>query len=135
MKKVMVFGVFDSVHEGHRHFLREAKKFGDHLIVVVPDNEIVKALKGNHPKKDIAERIEEIEQELEVDEVVAGDEEPGSWNIVKRMKPHVIAVGYDQKEMKKSLENSIGDFNWLIELETISAHEPEKYRSSILNGK
>jgi len=134
MKKVMVFGVFDSVHEGHRHLFKEAKKFGDYLIAVVAADEIVKALKGKHPKKDVSERIAEIEQEIEVDEVLVGDEEMGSWDIVKRVKPHVIAVGYDQKEMKKNLESSIGDFNWLIELETISSHEPEKYHNSLVNG-
>src|SRR3989344_4249898 len=108
MRKVMVFGVFDGVHEGHRHFFREAKK--------------------------IAERIAEIEQEIEVDEVLVGDEEMGSWEIIKRIRPHVVAVGYDQKEMKRDLENSIDNFNWFIEIETISAHKPEKYHSSLLDS-
>ena len=135
MRKVMVFGVFDGVHEGHRHFFREAKKLGDYLIAVVAADEVAKALKRKSPKKDISERIAEIEEEIEIDEVLVGDEEMGSWEIVKKVRPHVIAVGYDQKEMKKNLENSMDDFNWFIEIETISAHKPEKYHSSIVNGK
>ncbi len=133
MKKVMVFGVFDTVHEGHRHLFREAKKVGDYLIAVAAADAIAKELKGKSPKKDITERIAELEQEIEVDEVMVGDEETGSWEIIKKVKPHVIAVGYDQKAMKKSLENSLEDFNWLIELETVSAHQPEKYKSSLIN--
>ncbi|MDO8664089.1 MAG: adenylyltransferase/cytidyltransferase family protein [Candidatus Liptonbacteria bacterium] len=129
----MVFGVFDSIHEGHRHFFREAKEFGDYLIAVVAADEVAKALKGKHPKKDLAERIAEIEEEIEVDEVLVGDEEMGSWDIIKRIRPHVIAVGYDQKAMKKNLEDSIENFNWFIEIETVSAHKPEKYHSSIIN--
>lgn len=129
----MVFGVFDGVHEGHRHLFREAKKFGDYLIAVAAADEMAKTLKGKHPKKDISERIAELEQEIEVDEVMVGDEEMGSWEIVKKIKPHVIAVGYDQKAMKKNLEGAIGDFNWLIELETVSAREPDKYHNSIIS--
>ena len=134
MRKVMVFGVFDGVHEGHRHFFREAKKIGDYLIAVVAADEVAKALKRKSPKKDISERIAEIEEEIEIDEVLVGDEEMGSWEIVKKVRPHVIAVGYDQKEMKKNLENSMDDFNWFIEIETISAHKPEKYHSSLLDS-
>ncbi|OGY99549.1 MAG: hypothetical protein A3B13_00535 [Candidatus Liptonbacteria bacterium RIFCSPLOWO2_01_FULL_45_15] len=134
MRKVMVFGVFDGVHEGHRHFFREAKKIGDYLIAVVAADEIARVLKGKHPKKEISERIAEIEQEIEVDEVLVGDEEMGSWEIIKRIRPHVVAVGYDQKEMKRDLENSIDNFNWFIEIETISAHKPEKYHSSLLDS-
>lgn len=33
--RVMVFGVFDGLHPGHRAFLRQARKKGDKLIVVV----------------------------------------------------------------------------------------------------
>ena len=134
MTKVMVFGVFDSVHEGHRHFFREAKKFGDYLIAVVAVDEIARVLKGKHPKKDITERIAEIEEEIEVDEVIVGDEEMGSWNIIKKIRPHVVAVGYDQKAMKKNLEDSIENFNWFIEIETVSAHKPKKYHSSLLKS-
>ena len=134
MRKVMVFGVFDGIHEGHRHFFREAKKIGDYLIAVVAADEVAKALKRKSPKKDISERIAEIEEEIEIDEVLVGDEEMGSWEIVKKVRPHVIAVGYDQKEMKKNLENSMDDFNWFIEIETISAHKPEKYHSSLLKS-
>ena len=134
MRKVMVFGVFDGIHEGHRHFFREAKKIGDYLIAVVAADEVAKALKRKSPKKDISERIAEIEEEIEIDEVLVGDEEMGSWEIVKKVRPHVIAVGYDQKEMKKNLENSMDDFNWFIEIETISAHKPEKYHSSLLDS-
>lgn len=32
-KKALAFGTFDGLHEGHEDFFRQAKKFGDNLIV------------------------------------------------------------------------------------------------------
>lgn len=134
MKKVMVFGVFDNVHEGHRHFLKEAKKFGDHLIAVVTPDDVARELKGKAPKKDIFERVAEVEGVHDVDEVIVGDEETGSWNIIRKVRPEVIVTGHDQNKMKTILKDMLDDFNWFMEIETASAHEPEKYHSSIINS-
>ncbi len=131
----MVFGVFDGIHQGHKHFLKEAKKLGDKLIAVVASDEVVRTLKGRPPMKNVHERIEHVEKEDGVDEVIVGDDELGSWDIVKKVRPDVVAVGYDQKTLKNDLENSLGEFGWHLEIETISAHEPHKYRSSLLNGR
>ena len=135
MKRVMVFGVFDNVHEGHRHFLKEAKKFGDHLIAVVTPDEVVRELKGKNPTKDIFERVAGIEGVHDVDEVIIGDEETGSWNVIRRLRPEVIVTGYDQHKLKAVLKDMLDDFNWFMEIETVSAHEPHKYSSSILNKR
>jgi len=35
MKKVMCFGAFDGLHPGHLDFFRQAKRYGDFLIVSV----------------------------------------------------------------------------------------------------
>ena len=134
MRKVIVFGVFDGIHEGHRHFFREAKELGGHLTAVVAPDEVVKILKGRRPNRNVAERIAHVEMQDDVDGAVVGDMETGSWEIVKKMRPDVIAVGYDQKILKKSLENSMSDFDWPLEIETISAREPEKYHNSLLKS-
>ena len=46
MTKVMVFGTFDYLHEGHKDFFRQAKQYGDELVVVVARDETVKQIKG-----------------------------------------------------------------------------------------
>ncbi|HLC71304.1 MAG TPA: adenylyltransferase/cytidyltransferase family protein, partial [Candidatus Nanoarchaeia archaeon] len=35
MKTVMCFGTFDILHPGHLHYLQQAKKYGDYLMVVI----------------------------------------------------------------------------------------------------
>ena len=42
MKKVIVFGTFDILHQGHLDFFRQAKQYGDYLIVAVAHDENVK---------------------------------------------------------------------------------------------
>ena len=130
----MIFGVFDGVHEGHRHFFRETKELGGYLIAVVAPDEVVKILKDRRPNRNVAERIAHIEMQDDVDGAVAGDLEMGSWDIVKKLRPDVVAVGYDQKNLKESLENSLSDFDWPLEIETISAYKPEKYHNSIIKN-
>ncbi|MEK7546926.1 MAG: adenylyltransferase/cytidyltransferase family protein [Patescibacteria group bacterium] len=134
MKKVMIFGVFDGVHDGHKYFLSEAKKLGDHLTAVVAADKVVEILKGRKPARNIAERIAHIETQDGVDGAIAGDAEMGSWDIVKKFRPDIVAVGYDQKELKEDMENSLKNFDWSLEIKIISPHQPEKYHNSIING-
>ncbi|MCJ2563189.1 MAG: adenylyltransferase/cytidyltransferase family protein, partial [Candidatus Thermoplasmatota archaeon] len=42
MVRVMASGVFDLLHTGHLHYLEEAKKLGDELIVVVARDSTVR---------------------------------------------------------------------------------------------
>jgi FAD synthetase len=133
MKKVMAFGVFDGVHEGHRHFLKEAKALGDYLIVVVAQNHIVRHLKGHEPQLDLAERFAHLQREDAVDQVVIGDTELSVYEVVKQHKPDIIALGYDQTLLKEDLERNRAKFDWPLELRTLSAYEPNIYHSSLLD--
>ena len=57
MKKVLVFGTFDILPPGHLYFLREAKKHGEHLTVVVTPSAVVKQLKGKADGRLIQELV------------------------------------------------------------------------------
>ena len=132
MKKVMVFGTFDGIHEGHRAMLKEAKALGDYLIAVVAQDHIVEHLKGHAPRINLAERFAHLEAEDAVDEVVIGDAKLSGWGAVKKYKPDVIAVGYDQYALKKDLEKHIGEFDPKPEIKTLAAFEPNKHHNSIM---
>lgn len=129
----MAFGVFDGVHEGHRHFLKEARALGNFLIVAVAQDHIVEHLKGHLPKLNLSERFAHLKEEDGVDEVIIGDHELSTWEVVRKYKPDIIALGYDQKLLKEDLEMHVKEFDWPLELKEISAYEPDKYHSSILN--
>lgn len=134
MKKVLVFGTFDGVHEGHRALFKQARQHGDYLIAVVAQDHIVERLKGRLPKNDLPERIDALRREKLVDEVILGDAELSTYDVVLRHKPDIIALGYDQKELKKDLEKYFKELNGKPRPRVVvmKPHQPEKYHSSLL---
>src|SRR3989344_4689818 len=116
MKKIMVFGVFDGLHEGHRAFLKEAKAQGDYLIAVLARDHIVEHLKGHLPRLNLAGRFEHLKKADHVDAVVVGDVNLGEWNVLDLHRPAVIALGYDQEALKEDLEHYFKKADWHSEL-------------------
>ena len=45
MKKVITFGVYDLLHIGHVLLFKKAKELGDHLIVAVQDDDVIRKYK------------------------------------------------------------------------------------------
>ena len=135
MKNVLVFGVFDGVHEGHRFFLRQARACGDYLIVAVARDEAAEKLKGRRPLKDIGQRTRDLEQTGLVQEVVEGDMDLGSWGVIGKVKPDVIGLGYDQVGLKDALERYIREKGLGIEVRVMKAYKPKEMHSSLLNNQ
>lgn len=131
-KTVMVFGVFDLLHNGHRHFLSEAKRLGTKLIVVLAKDIVVQKLKGKLPRHSLSKRRQNLEAEKLADEVVTGDKKVGSWNVIRKNLPDVIALGYDQKELSKSLEDFLAENNCHIPMIFIKPYEKGALHSSVL---
>ena len=132
MTKVLAFGTFDGLHEGHREFFRQARLHGDYLVVAVARDEVVKQLKSRSPRKSLKERIEMLANETVADMIIPGDQELGSYEVVKRHRPHVIALGYDQAALKKDLEGHLQDFGWHIDIIVLEPHEPKRYHNRLL---
>jgi len=133
-KTVAIFGVFDGVHEGHLHFISEAKKHGNHLVAIVSRDEVAKELKGKLPQKNEADRVNDLLKIDDVDMVVLGDPKIGTYNILKEVKPEVVFLGYDQNELLNNLNKVIRNGN-LPKMEVVSGkpYKPEILHSSILN--
>ena len=115
-KKVMVFGTFDGLHDGHKAFLKEAKKYGDYLIAVVPSDNIVERLKGIPPKLTLSKRIKHLGNVDNVDSVIVGDDELGSWKVLQKHRPDIIALGHDQNLIKEDLERYLSKSDWKPEI-------------------
>ena len=102
-KRVLVFGTFDGLHNGHRFVLRQAKTRGTELIVAVARDKHVQELKNKVPEHREQARLEAIKILPFVDEVVMSDEVLGSYQIINTVKPDLIILGHDQIALEESL--------------------------------
>ncbi|HSX18843.1 MAG TPA: adenylyltransferase/cytidyltransferase family protein [Candidatus Saccharimonadales bacterium] len=91
----MVFGAFDGLHPGHLDFFKQAKKYGDFLIVSVGRDKNVEKIKGKKPLFSEDERFELISNLKIIDKPVMGAAHD-YFVQVKQYKPDVICLGYDQ---------------------------------------
>lgn len=131
-KTVLVFGVFDGMHPGHVDFLRQAKALGEHLIVVVTQDAMVEALKGKTPHHSLGQRIMDVRSVKIADTVVAGDLVQYSWSSIRSRAPEVIALGYDQVELRTALEKYQAVSPKPFDLVVLHSHRPDAYKTSIL---
>ena len=100
LKVVLAGGVFDIIHPGHIHTLKDAKALGDVLVVVVAtDNTSVK-MKKRRPLHDQEQRRELVNSLSMVDLCLVGQEED-IFKTVDLVRPQVIALGYDQTHQEK----------------------------------
>ena len=94
MVKVVATGTFDLLHMGHIYYLREAKKLGNELAVIVACDSTVRKLK-HEPVTPEKMRLEIIKELKMVDEAVLGHKDD-MYKVVKDIEPDIIALGYDQ---------------------------------------
>jgi len=109
-KVVLATGAFDLLHYGHLNFLQEAKKMGGRdarLIVIVARDSTVKARKGKKPIVPEDQRRALIEALKPVDDAILGFEDMNYEAVIDKLNPDIIAVGYDQSDIKSSVEELI----------------------------
>ncbi|MCK5413491.1 MAG: adenylyltransferase/cytidyltransferase family protein [Candidatus Pacebacteria bacterium] len=132
MKKVMIFGTFDIFHKGHEDFFRQAREFGQYLIVVVARNENVLKIKGNLPRNNEIARRDEIVKSGLADEVVLGNYSD-KYKIIQDNKPDVICLGYDQQVSEDELKNKLIKFGLEnTRIVRLNSFHPKTYKSSKL---
>lgn len=133
MTKVLVFGTFDGLHEGHKDFFRQAKEYGDYLIVVVGRDSTVLKVKKRLPKFNENDRLEAVQKADFVDYARLGNEGISPYKVIEDIKPNVICLGYDQTHFTEKLEEKIKEMGLKIEIKRLKAYKPEQFHSSLLN--
>ncbi|MBU0469957.1 MAG: adenylyltransferase/cytidyltransferase family protein [Nanoarchaeota archaeon] len=128
--KVMCFGTFDLLHLGHLNYLKEAKKLGHYLIVVIARDKT----KEKESKKLIfseGERLEIIQSLKMVDEAVLGSLE-NHFKIILEKKPDLICLGYDHKIKEEELKERLNELNLDPEIRRMKPYHAEKYKSTLI---
>jgi FAD synthetase len=123
MVKVMATGTFDLLHMGHIFYLREAKKLGDTLVVVVATDSTVRKLKHD-PITPQEIRVNLIKELKMVDEAYLGHEDD-MYRIVEEIKPDIIALGFDQIHNDSTIKNELKKRKLNVKVVRLSKYEGE----------
>lgn len=130
--KVLTFGTFDILHPGHEYYLKQAKEYGNELVVIVGRDETVSEIKGKYPKNKEEFRLNKIKELEFVDRARLGElEDP--YGVIKEEKPDIICLGYDQKSFTDNLKEKIKEFKLDTKIVRLKSFKPEKYKSSLIN--
>lgn len=130
MKIVCVSGYFDPFHVGHLEYLEKAKTLGDHLLVVVNNDQQAKLKKGKSFMPE-DQRLRIVRALKVVDQaVLACDKDRTVCETLRYLRPDIFANGGDQnnhsipeapvcKELSIELVDGLGDkvqsSSWLIQ--------------------
>lgn len=105
-KRVITYGTFDLLHEGHIRLLERAKKLGDYLIVGVTADDFDKKRGKINVHQSLIERIEAVKETGLADEIIVEEYEGQKIDDIKRYNIDIFTVGSDWK----------GKFNYLNKL-------------------
>jgi cytidyltransferase-like protein len=131
MKRALLFGTFDGLHEGHKALFSSAQKHGELIIALAPDS-VVERLKGRLPVKTFEERRAELLASGLVAEVVESDDIEGTYHVLEIARPDIIVFGYDQSRLMKDFHRFREETGLQMPTVTLESFEPERYKSSLL---
>ena len=130
---VLASGVFDLLHLGHVKFLEEAKKAGGknaELIVIIARDSTVQETKGMKPIMPESQRRALVESLKVVDEAVLGFENFDIDDVIDRIKPDVIALGYDQAAMERRVREYVDKHGLNVKVVRVGKFEEDELDSS-----
>lgn len=95
MKKVITYGTFDLLHEGHYRLLERAKALGDYLIVGVTSEAYDRARGKLSVVDSLATRIENVRKTGFADEIIVEESQGQKVQDVKKYQIDIFTVGSD----------------------------------------
>lgn len=132
MKKVMLFGTFDILHKGHFNLFWQARKFGDYLLVVVARDKTVREVKGHSPRHNEKTRASLLKKTGLAEKIILGNLN-NKYAAIKKYKPDIIALGYDQKYFTDDLKNKLKKLKLgKIKIIRLKSYKPSIYKTSII---
>ena len=125
--------MFDLLHLGHVKFLEEAKKAGGknaELVVIVARDSTVQDTKGRKPIMPENQRRALVESLRVVDVAVLGLEDFDIGDVIERVKPDVIALGYDQVDMERRVREYVNKHGLSVKVVRLGKFENDELSSS-----
>ena len=127
---VLSGGVFDIIHPGHIYTLNAAKALGDVLVVVVATDNTSEKMKKRKPLHTQEQRQELVNSLSMVDLCLVGQEED-IFKTVDRVRPQIIALGYDQVHQEKFITDGCKKIKLDAKVARLQSPIPESSSSKI----
>jgi len=127
---VLAGGVFDIIHPGHIYTLNAAKALGDVLVVVVATDNTSEKMKKRRPLHTQEQRQELVNSLSMVDLCLVGQEDD-IFKTVNRVRPQIIALGYDQIDQEKFITDGCKKIELEAKVARLQSPIPESSSSEI----
>ena len=126
MKKVITYGTYDLLHEGHINLLRRAKALGDYLIVGVTNDSFDRERGKLNVRNNVLERVEAVKATGIVDQVIIEDYVGQKIDDILKYDVDIFAIGSDWE----------GKFDYLSEFcEVVYLPRTEGVSSTMLRAE
>lgn len=95
MKKVITYGTYDLLHQGHINLLRRAKELGDYLIVGVTNDSFDRDRGKLNVRNNVLERVEAVKATGYADQIIIEDYVGQKIDDIQKYDVDIFAIGSD----------------------------------------
>ncbi|MBQ8047203.1 MAG: Gfo/Idh/MocA family oxidoreductase [Prevotella sp.] len=95
MKKVITYGTYDLLHQGHINLLRRAKELGDYLIVGVTNDSFDRERGKLNVRNNVLERVEAVKATGLADQIIIEDYVGQKIDDIQKYDVDFFAIGSD----------------------------------------
>lgn len=95
MKKVITYGTYDLLHQGHINLLRRAKELGDYLIVGVTNDSFDRERGKLNVRNNVLERVEAVKATGFADQIIIEDYIGQKIDDIQKYDVDIFAIGSD----------------------------------------
>ena len=131
IRVVFMGGGFEIIHYGHVYTLGRAKSLGDALVVSVARDSTIRKRKSREPLIGEADRVKLLSSLRDVDAAILGVE-GDIYITLEKVKPDVVALGYDQYHLEEDVKREAAERGMKIEVVRLDSPYPRIKTSRIL---
>lgn len=95
MKKIITYGTYDLLHQGHINLLRRARELGDYLIVGVTNDNFDRDRGKLNVRNNVLERVESVRATGLADQIIIEDYVGQKIDDIQKYAVDVFAIGSD----------------------------------------
>lgn len=95
MKKVITYGTYDLLHQGHINLLRRARELGDYLIVGVTNDSFDRDRGKLNVRNNVLERVEAVKATGLADQIIIEDYVGQKIDDIQKYDVDIFAIGSD----------------------------------------